>query len=95
MKNMYTILINFSDHLIGIGQYESESPEVALKDFINSHESLDGYDRVLLANSIMPLLKPNKIKGVWSFHFNPELMTMEWYENNAVLGGHIIQSEKI
>ncbi len=93
MKNKYTILINFSDHLIGIGQYQSESPESALKDFIKSSESLEGYDRTLLNNSIMPLLNP--FKGVWSFHFNPKLMTMEWYEDNAVLGGHIIQSEKL
>lgn len=93
MKKTYTILINFSDHIIGIGQFESDSPELALKDFIKTHESLDGYDRQILFESLMALLQFKDLHNVWYFGFDSNLLsTLEWHDDNPILGGHIVQS---
>ena len=43
--NLYTILIEFEDRTVGIGQYEADSPEQALINFTRTAESLEDYDR--------------------------------------------------
>lgn len=50
--NLYTILIDFEDRTMGIDQFEAESPNQALEDFILKAESLDNYDRKLLLSII-------------------------------------------
>ena len=39
MRNLYTIILGFSDHLNGIDQIEAESPEAAVKDFIKRYST--------------------------------------------------------
>ncbi|MDB5260384.1 MAG: hypothetical protein JWN37_615 [Candidatus Nomurabacteria bacterium] len=92
MNKTFTVILNFSDHLIGIEQYEKGSPIEALKEFITSAEALNGYDRELLTESIMPLLQGAKYKGVWMFHFKPEL-DLSGEDDNQVLGGTIVQTD--
>jgi hypothetical protein len=89
-NKFYTILLNFSDHLVGIEQYYDENPEKALKKFVNLSESLEGYDRHLLSKSLLPLIDYVDIKGVWSFTFNPDI---DWSHDNPPLGGQIIQTD--
>lgn len=92
-EKLYTVFLTFSDHATGVGQYATESPEIALHEFIKSNESLEGYDRNLLLKSLMPFTHLAKDKGVWLFHFNPDLMENEWPGDNPVLGGHIVQTD--
>jgi hypothetical protein len=92
-SKLFTIFLSFSDHEIGIGQYEAATPEESLKQFISSTEALEGYDRKQLLNSIMPLVHIAHDKGIWSFHFDPNLTKVEWPSDNAVLGGQIVQTD--
>lgn len=92
MNKLFTVLITFSDHLVGVGQYQVETPLDALKNLIKLSESLKGYDRDLLIKSIMPLVHYADMKGVWGFHFNPEL-NFAGPDDNPVLGGEIIQTD--
>lgn len=92
MKNLYTIILSFSDHLKGIGQYEAEDALGALKEFIETNESLDTYNRVQIKRSIMPLIHYVDNKGLWTFHFNPEF-NLNNEEDNPILGGSIIQTD--
>lgn len=92
MNKLFTILISFSDHLVGIGQYEAETPLAALMNFIKLSESLEGYDRELLIKSTMPLVHYAGDKGIWAFHFDPEL-EFAGQDDNPVLGGTIIQTD--
>ncbi len=92
MNKLFTITISFSDHLIGLDQYEAETPIGALKEFIKLSESLEGYDRILLEKSLMPLVHYADMKGVWGFHFDPSVDLGGKYDN-LVLGGQIIQTD--
>ena len=92
MNKLFTITISFSDHLVGIVQCEVETPLAALKNFIKLSESLEGYDRDLLIKSIMPLVHYAGYKGVWGFHFDPEL-EFAGPGGNHILGGQIIQTD--
>ncbi len=92
MNKLFTVLLGFHDHIVGIGQYEASSPLGALSDFIEKSESLDGYDRELLIKSIMPLTHIANMKGFWIFGFNPSL-EFAGKNDNPVLGGHIIQTD--
>ena len=94
-NNLYTVFLSFSDHLLGVGQYEVPSAEDAVKKFIQTNESLDGYDRDLLHKSLMSLLHLADNKGIWMFTFDPDMTDIEWPGENAVLGGHIVQTDKI
>ncbi len=67
MKRLFTVIVSFSDHLVGIEQYEEETPLDALKKLIATSEALVGYDRDLLSKSIMPLLHYKVGKGIWGF----------------------------
>ena len=74
--NLYTVLINFADHIVGIGQYETETPEKALELFVQENESLENYDRERLMKAINPLIHIRDFKGFWiaSFgHFHKEI----------------------
>lgn len=92
MNKLFTVTIYFSDHLVGIGQYKAETPLKALKKFIKLSESLEGYDRILLEKSLMPLVHYADNKGLWGFHFDPKL-EFNGPDNNPVLGGYIIQTD--
>ena len=92
-EKLFTVLLGFSDHASGIGQYKAESPERALEQFIKSSESLEDYDRGLLQKSILPLIHLANEKGVWLFTFDPDLTEIEWPGDNPVLGGQIIQTD--
>ncbi len=93
-NKLFTIFLSFSDHLVSIGQYEADTPEDSLKQFINATEALEGYDRNLLLKSIMPLVHIAHDKGIWSFNFDPDLMEIKWPDDNPVLGGHIVQTDR-
>jgi hypothetical protein len=90
---LFTIFLTFSNHETGIGQHEADTPEEVLKKFILTTEALEGYDRQQLQKSIMPLIQIAHDKGVWSFYFDPELMKTVWPNDNAILGGHIVQTD--
>jgi hypothetical protein len=90
-KNLYSVLIIFSDFVFGIGQYESVSPEAALEEFLRTSESLEGYDRDKLLASVNPLFPPSNLKGLWTISFNQT--DIGGPDNNPVLGGHIVQTD--
>jgi hypothetical protein len=90
-KKLYTVLIHFADHLIGIGQYEAESAEQALEDFILTSEALEGYDRERLNRSVNPLFQPKAERGLWSVSFSET--NIGGADDNPVLGGHIVQTD--
>jgi len=92
-EKLFTIFLIFSDHAVGIAQYKVETPEDAAKQFIRASESLEEYDRSLLLRSLMPLTQLANEKGVWLFHFDPDLMEIEWPGENAALGGYIVQTD--
>lgn len=92
-EKLFTVFLTFSDHTVGIGQCATELPEEALKDFIQTSESLANYDRSLLLKSVLPLTHIAKEKGIWLFTFDPYLTEFEWPGNNAVLGGYIVQTD--
>lgn len=93
MEKVFTVFLTFSDHTVGIGQYKVGGAEDALKEFIHSNESLQDYDRDLLLKSTMPLTQLANERGVWIFHFDPDLMEIDWPYENPVLGGHIVQTD--
>jgi hypothetical protein len=97
MKKLYSVFISFSDHLVGIGQYQAETPIEALQEFIKTNESLEGYDRSFLMQCIHPesLIHTAEIKGIWGILFsNVDLrLSTKWPNDNAVLGGHIVQTD--
>lgn len=94
MKNkLFTVFLIFSDHTNGIGQYTTNNPEDALREFIHSNESLIDYDRELLLKSTMSMIHVADNKGIWLFTFDPDLMEIDWPGDNPVLGGHIIQTD--
>jgi hypothetical protein len=92
MNKLFTVRVSFSDHLVGVEQYEAESAELALKKFIEFAESLKGYNRELLATYLMPLIHVAHLKGVWLFYFTPGA-DLTGDENNPILGGQITQTD--
>lgn len=92
-NKLFTIFLNFSDHLVGIGQYEAETPEESLRQFLSSTEALEGYNRDLLLKSLMPLIHIAQERGIWTFFFDPDFRETKWAEANPVLGGHIVQTD--
>lgn len=85
MEKVFTVFLIFSDYTVGIGQYKIGDAKDALKEFIHSNESLQGYDRDLLLKSIMPLTQLADEKGVWLFNFNPDLTEIDWPDENPTL----------
>lgn len=90
---LFTVILTFSDHTKGIGQYVTDSPEEALREFIRSSESLVDYDRELLLKSMMQMIHIAEDKGIWLFAFDPDLMEKEWPGGNPVLGGQVVQTD--
>jgi hypothetical protein len=94
--NLYTVIMSFSDHRQGIGQYEVESPLDALKTFIKESEALKGFDREKLLASIQPgpFIHLKKHKGFWIALFNPEvLLELSNSDGDKALGAHVVQSD--
>lgn len=92
-EKLFTIFLTFSDHTVGIGQYRTATAEDALNQFLQTSEALAEYDRGLLLKAIIPFTQLANEKGVWLFHFDPDLIEIEWPGENAVLGGHIVQTD--
>ena len=90
-KKLYTLLINFADHIVGVGQYQAETPERALELFVQENELLEGYDREKLMRAINPLLPIRDIKGFWIASFSETNIGGE--NDNPVLGGHVVQAD--
>src|SRR5215470_12870237 len=94
--NLYTVIMGFSDHRQGVGQYEAESPLQALKTFIENSESLHGFDRQKLLNGISsdPFIHLKHFKGIWVARFVPAVIS-EIADSNGdkVLGAHVLQSD--
>ena len=90
-KKRFTVVISFADHLKGIGQYQTETPEEALEMFVQSNELIEGYDRDRLMKAINPLTHAADIQGFWLASFSEPNIGGE--DNNPVLGGHIIQTD--
>lgn len=90
---LFTIFLSFSDHVNGVGQHKTETPEDALKEFIQTNESLVDYDRNLLLKSVLPFIHITPEKGIWLFTFDPDLIEIGWPGDNPVLGGHIVQTD--
>ena len=97
--NLYTILIEFEDRRVGIGQFEAESLVQALKEFINQSESLEEYDR----NKILSIITnrssqgnllmhiADNLKGFWIINFGMDLLDIPELSN--IYGGYIIQTD--
>lgn len=92
MKKLFTIFIDFEDHLVGIHQVESDTANNALLDALKNNQSLEYHDRDLLIKSLQPLIKFNDDKGLWSYYFNPDVRIVP-EDRNLVLGGHIVQTD--
>lgn len=98
--NLYTILIDFEDRTIGVGQYEAEGPCLALKKFVESSESLSEYDRSKLLSIVNERSKQdnllihiaNEMKGLWAIFFGTDLLDIP--ELSTIYGGHIIQTDQ-
>ncbi len=85
MKNLFTVLLNFSDNTIGISQYEEKTPLEALMKFVKFSGALDGYDRDLLEGSLSNLHHDTHSKGIWTFTCTGP--------NNPIVGGTIVQTD--
>lgn len=90
---LFTIILSFSDHLKGIGQYQANSPADALKTFIRENESLEGYDRMGIEKATWGPIHIADVKGLWSFTFDPKSESLAGDENNLILGAHVIQAD--
>jgi hypothetical protein len=96
--NLYTILMHFEDHTVGIDQFEAESPKLALDKFINGAESLEEHDRkalLAIANNrsqqgSLLIHVANDLKGLWIVHLE-DLSKIPAL--SAIYGGYIIQTD--
>ena len=93
-KKLFTVILAFSDHADGIGQYETNSPRKALEMFIEKSEALEGYNRGQVKNAISGLWQASELKGVWSIIFTPLAPALEGSEENPILGGFVIMSDQ-
>jgi len=91
--NLYTILIDFADRLVGIGQYSAVSPKEALMSFIKSNGSLEGYNREGVAEAFNELIHVANDKGIWLILFKPEILEIKVHADNPILGGTIVQTD--
>lgn len=92
MKYLFTVIIDFSDHLKGVQQIEAETPLEAIQISLRTSEAYEGYDRELLVKSILRLIHYAEVKGIWGIVFNPEA-DLSGEEDNPILGGYAIQTD--
>ncbi len=92
MRNLFTVLVSFEDHLVGVQQVEAVSPMEALKESLNTSEAFEGYDREVLIKSITPFIHYADNKGVWGFGFD-QSANVSGEEGNPVLGGNVVQTD--
>ena len=98
--NLYTVIVDFEDRTNGIQQYEAETPEQALLEFIKQAESLEDYNRqgILSAlssrreNQKLLIHVANDLHGFWIIDFGLDLNDVE--EFSSILGGYVIQTDK-
>lgn len=90
---LFTVTAIFSDFTVAIEQYEAVGPESALEVFLNSAESLTGYDvsarKTIFLNREQRLTHLVNMCGVWDWHLTISLE----HEGVEVLGGSVIQSD--
>lgn len=86
MKNLFTVIVSFSNHTIAIKQYEEKTPLEALTMFIRHSDRLDGYDREKIEESLGTLHHSTTERGVWTFAFKDR--------GSPLIGGTIIQTDK-
>jgi hypothetical protein len=97
--NLYTILISFEDRTVGIDQFEAETPQKALEEFINKAESLEEYDRKKIfsliinrsrqGNLLMHIAK--NLKGFWIIDLGTDFSDIP--ELSSIYGGYIVQTD--
>jgi hypothetical protein len=93
--HMYTVLVNFADHRIGIEQYQAESPHAALSRFLSSAESVQECSAIQRAWLLEEALGPKLIhvagghRGLWIW----DKAVPDDCEHLEVLGGHVIQTD--
>lgn len=96
MSKLFTVFLNFQDRVVGIGQFESDSPINVLSSFIKKSESLNEYDRDYLLSLVKPecFTQLKSDRGVWLFNFSaPDYFSRKWPNNNMVYGGYIVQTD--
>lgn len=94
--NLYTVIISFSDHRKGLGQYNAQTPLDALKTFIETNESIGGFDRNRILNAINtpPFIHIKNFKGLWIIRFLPKnILDVAGPDGDRILGGYILQSD--
>jgi protein-tyrosine-phosphatase len=93
-KKLFTVVLAFSDHADGIGQFEANSPRQALEMFIEKSEALEGYERNHVKDAIKGLWQASELKGVWSVVFTPLASALDGPDENTILGGLVIMSDQ-
>ena len=96
---LYTVLLTFDDASVGIEQFETESPEQALINFVLNAESLKYHDRELILSIVsarntqgnLLIHVANGLKGCWITSFGADFIEIPILSN--IFGGHIIQSD--
>lgn len=89
--SLFTVIVSFEDNSKGIEQVESESPILALLEFVQSAESLEDHDRLLIRKTIIDnsqslIHVANNTRGIWLWnHGSADL--------GKILGGFIIQTD--
>ena len=94
--NLYTIIISFDDKRQGLGQYASLTPLDALKEFIGSNESVEGFNRqqIMSAINLDPFIQVKNFKGIWIIRFLPKnILGIVGPNNDRILGGYVLQSD--
>jgi hypothetical protein len=89
--NLYTILISFEDRTVGIDQFEAETPQKALEEFINKAESLEEYDRKKIFSLIINRSRQGNLKGFWIIDLGTDFSDIP--ELSSIYGGYIVQTD--
>ncbi len=86
MKNLFTVIVNYSNNAVTIEQHEERTPLLALIQCIRVSDALDGYDRDLIEESISHLHHRINERGIWTFTCKSRYLN--------IIGGIIIQTDK-
>ena len=93
---LFTVIVSFSSHRNGIGQFEAVSARDALLRFIKESKSLKALDRGFVESTLQtnPLLELKDDKGIWLILLDPEkTIRYDWPDDDALLGGFVIQTD--
>jgi len=90
---LFTVTADFSDYTMAVEQYETASPEEAVRLFVETAEAMSGYDRsqwrAAEPDNVSLIHIAYDFRGAWIW--GPTMLLVR--DDNAMLGGVVVQTD--